>query len=106
MARYAVVFDRDAHADLAGIRDHIAQARGPDVAEAFIGRLITHCETFATVPHRGTKRDAIRPGLRTVTWRRTITIAFIVSDEQSRVVVLGAFYRGRDVLSVLKRRNP
>lgn len=99
-------FDRDARADLAGIRDYIADARGAEFAEAFVRRIILHCESFATIPHRGTKRDAIRPGLRTTTWRRTITIAFMVSDQASQVIVLGAFYRGRDVLNALMQRLP
>jgi plasmid stabilization system protein ParE len=67
LARYTVLFDRDAHTDLAGIRDYIAGSRGAEFAEAFVRRIILHCESFATVPHRGTKRDAIRPGLRTTT---------------------------------------
>jgi toxin ParE1/3/4 len=106
VARHTVVFDRDARADLGGIRDYIAKARDDEFAEAFVRRVILYCESFATIPHRGTKRDKIRPGLRTITWRRTITIAFIVSDATKQVVILGAFYRGRDVLSALKQRQP
>jgi toxin ParE1/3/4 len=105
VAHYTVVFDRDARADLETIRDHIANARGAEFADAFIDRVITYCESFRTIPHRGTKREAIRPGLRTVTWRRTITIAFTVSDASSQVAILGAFYRGRDVLHALKQRQ-
>ena len=106
MARYTVVFDRDARTDLEAIRNYIAEARGAEFAEAFVRRIIAHCESFATVPHRGTKRDLIRAGLRTTTWRRTITIAFMVSDQTRHVAILGAFYRGRDVLSALKQRSP
>jgi toxin ParE1/3/4 len=106
MPRYTVVFDRDAHNDLAAIRDYIAKKRGAEFAETFVRRVILHCESFATVPHRGTKRDAIRSGLRTVTWRRTVTVAFIVQDQTDQVVILGLFYRGRDVLSAMKRRHP
>ena len=79
-ARYTVIFDPDALADLAAIRDYIAQARGAELAQDFVGRVVSHCESFRTLPHRGTKRDAIRPGLRTASWRRTITIAFEVSE--------------------------
>ena len=105
MPRYSVIFDRDAEADLAAIRDHIAIARDPDFADQFIERVIAYCASFTTVPHRGTRRDAIRLGLRTVGWRKTVTIAFEVSDEAKRVIILGAFYRGRDVLSALRERQ-
>ena len=105
MARYTVIFDRDARTDLTEIRDYIAEARDLEFANAFVERIISYCESFATVPHRGAKRDAVRPGLRTVTWRRTVTIAFEVRDATSQVIVLGAFYRGRDVESVLRQRK-
>ena len=35
MARYTVIFDRDARADLAGIRDYIADARGAVLVDGF-----------------------------------------------------------------------
>lgn len=104
MARYAVRFDRDAIADLVDIRDVIAEARGAAFANAFIERVVAHCESFCILPDRGTRHEAIYPGLRTSTWRRTITIAFIVNDDARHVVVLGAFYRGRDYLAVLAKR--
>lgn len=104
MARYAVRFDRDAAADVATIRDHIAQARDREFANNFVERVITYCERLGSLPHRGTRRDAIYAGLRTLTWRRTITIAFTVNDDTRQVVILGAFYRGRDYLSALAKR--
>ena len=103
--RFKVVFDRDASADLASIRDHIREARGQEFADQFLERIIRDCESFATVPHRGTKRDTIHPGLRTVGGRRTVTSAFEVRDNLEQVVILGVFYRGRDVLSVLQART-
>jgi toxin ParE1/3/4 len=105
VARYAVSFDRAAVADFADIRDYIAEARGREFADAFIGRIIAYCESLSTVPHRGTRRDAIRPGLRTVTWRRAVTIAFAVSDERRSVLIAGAFYRGRNVAAQLRERQ-
>jgi|CXWL01.1.fsa_nt_gi toxin ParE1/3/4 len=63
MARFTVLFDRDARADLSGIRDHIARARGAAFAESFVERIIIYCESLATVPYRGTRRDNILPGV-------------------------------------------
>jgi toxin ParE1/3/4 len=50
-------------------------------------------------PKRGTPRDDLRPGLRTIAWRRRVTIAFVVEDAD--VVVIGLFYGGRDFESLL-----
>lgn len=104
MARYAVRFDRDAAVDLTSIRDHLDQARDREFADGFIDGVLVYCESLGALPHRRTRRDAILPGLRTLTWRRTITVAFTVNDDARQVVILGAFYRGRDYLSALARR--
>jgi toxin ParE1/3/4 len=101
---FTVLFDRDARDDLAEIRDYIAKATSAEFADGFIARIISYCEGLAALPHRGTRRDEILPGLRTIGWRKTVTIAFQVHDDARRVVILGAFYRGRDVLNVLRRR--
>ena len=105
MRRYEVSFDRDATADLLSIRNHIAKARGEDFAEAFASRVIEYCERLADLPHRGTRHDEIRPGLRTVAWRKTMTIAFRVSDEPPRVPIVALLYRGRDVLAALRAKS-
>ena len=105
MARFEVIFDRDAEADIESIRDYMAGARDLEFANGFADRLISYCESFADLPHRGTRRDEILPGLRTVGWRRTITVAFEVSDETKRVTILGVFYRGRDVLNLVRDRK-
>jgi plasmid stabilization system protein ParE len=104
MARYAVSFDRDAAADLGQIRHYLAGVRDAGFANDFADRVIAYCESFGALPHRGTRRDTIREGLRTSTWRRTITIAFSVDDEARQVVILGMFYRGRDYLTAMKER--
>ncbi len=104
-ARYAVVFDLEAEADLAAIRDHVADARGPSFASDFVARIVTYCEGFSNLPHRGTRRDEVLAGLRTVGWRKTVTIAFVVLDDVRQVQILGVFYRGRDVFTALQARR-
>jgi plasmid stabilization system protein ParE len=46
-------------------------------------------------PRRGMKRDDIRKGLRTVGYKRRVTIAFSIED--GIVVIHGVFYGGQDV---------
>ncbi|MBU6407784.1 MAG: type II toxin-antitoxin system RelE/ParE family toxin [Alphaproteobacteria bacterium] len=104
MPPYVVVFSPQAADDLAAIRDHLSQVAGPDFANAFVRRIIDHCEGFAQTPHRGSLRDEVRPGLRIVGWRRAITICFAVDDAARRVDIAGVFYRGRDVVGAMRER--
>ena len=50
--------------------------------------------TLATFPERGTKRDDLAPGIRTIGFERRATIAFRVGDDTVRIVRI--FYAGRD----------
>lgn len=105
MQPYAVVFSPLAAEDLAAIRDHLSTMTGRDFADAFVARIISHCEGFAHTPHRGSLRHEIRPGMRVVGWRRTITICFAVDDAARRVDIVGVFYRGRDVMGAMRERD-
>ena len=66
----------EAEAHLTGIYLHIADKASPTIAARFTAAIVDYCEAFKTFPHRGTKRDDLRPGLRTVGFRRSVTIAF------------------------------
>lgn len=105
MRQFSVVFSPAAAEDLESIRAHIAGANSISIADSFVERLIAHCESLARAPHRGTVRDQIRPGLRIIGWRRTVTVAFAVDDEALRVDIAGVFYRGRDVAAEMSQRS-
>ena len=45
-------------------------------------------------------RDDIRPGLRTISYRRRVIVAFTV--DATDVTILGIFYGGRDYRSALR----
>ncbi len=47
----------------------------------------------------GVARDDLRPGLRICGFRRRVTIAFVVTEEN--VEILGIFYGGRDYETLL-----
>ena len=97
---YRIVFSPEADAQLVGIYRYIAREASPDVAERFTGDIVDYCEAFETFPERGTQRDDLRPGLRTVGFRRRVTIAFTV--EEDMVTIIGVFYGGQDFEAVLK----
>jgi toxin ParE1/3/4 len=56
--------------------------------------------SLAHAPMRGTKRDDILPGLRTIGFERRVTIAFRVL--KARVEIVTIAYGGRDFESTLR----
>lgn len=92
---YEIVFDAAAQRDLKNIFDYIASRAGPVIAANFVTELYQHCLQLEHMPERGTRRDELRPGLRTNGYRRRATILFEVDHRHSRVVILGAYYGGR-----------
>lgn len=96
---HEVIFAPEALADLTGLYDRIAAGASPERALAYIERLQRYCLGFATFPERGTRRDDLRPGLRTIGYRRRVTVAFHVTPE--RVVIDRVLYGGRDVEGLL-----
>lgn len=92
---YKVVFSTACEKDLLELSAYIAGERSAVVAERFVESIISYCETFARFPMRGKGRDDLYPGLRVVGFKRKASIAFLVDGNQ--VVVIGVFYRGRDL---------
>jgi toxin ParE1/3/4 len=97
---YRVIFAPEARAQLVSIYAYIAERASADVALAFATSIVNHCESFTTFPRRGTRRDDLRPGLRTIGFRRRVTIAFHVDGET--VTIVGILYGGRDVDQALR----
>lgn len=56
--------------------------------------IVDFCEGFSTFPNRGTRRDELRPGLRTIGFRHQVTIAFDAGDDT--VTIVGIYYGGRN----------
>lgn len=72
-----VVFAAQAATDLEDILQYIAgRSSSPVIARDFVAGIIAHCRKLALFPRRGTKRDDLRPGIRTIGYRRRATIAF------------------------------
>ena len=99
MTDYRVVFRREALQQLEELYDYIAEAGSPENAARYTEAIIAYCEGLTDFPSRGTARDDIRPGLRTIGYRKRVIIAFAVFDDI--VAVLGVFYGGRDYEAML-----
>jgi toxin ParE1/3/4 len=100
MKRYEVRFQPRARADLLALYNYIADAAGIGVAEAYVRRIETTCLDLQTFPERGTRREHIRQGLRTMGFERRATIAFIVEAES--VVIVRIFYGGQNFERALR----
>jgi toxin ParE1/3/4 len=98
--RYAVVFTPEAEEHLADLYRYIAAAASPETAAGYTDAIVTYCESLRNFPRRGTKRDDIRPGLRTTSYRKRVVIASEV--EADRVNIIGIFYGGRDYERALR----
>ncbi len=96
---HRVVFSPEALEQLVALFQYIAQASSPDVANGYTEAIVTYCESLATFPLRGTKRDDVRPGLRITHYKKRTVIAFAVDEVQ--VAIIGIFYGGQDYETIL-----
>jgi plasmid stabilization system protein ParE len=97
---YRIVFSPEAQEQLAALYSYIATAGSPDVAARYTEAIVSYCESLSTFPHRGTKRDDVRPGLRITNYKKRAVIAFAVDAQQ--VSIIGVFYGGQDYESILQ----
>jgi plasmid stabilization system protein ParE len=98
--QYHVVFAPEAQEQLAALYRYIAAAASPEIAERYTSAIVTYCEGLQTFPHRGSRRDDIRPGLRITNYKKRAVIAFDVDAEL--VSIIGVFYGGQDFETVLQ----
>jgi toxin ParE1/3/4 len=91
---YKVSFRHEAEADLFALYQYISDRSGPVRAGDYVARIEAARMALATCPERGTKRDDLAPGIRTIGFERRATIAFRVEDKTVRIVRI--FYGGRD----------
>jgi toxin ParE1/3/4 len=90
-----VLFSRLAIQDLTSHFQYIRQFAGVYVARHEVARVFAFCKGLSTFPERGIQRDDVRPGLRTVTFRRRYTIAY--DWDGLTVTIIRIFSRGQRV---------
>lgn len=79
---------------------HIALAAAPEIAVRYVDAVVAQCDSLATFPERGARRDDLWPGLRVVGFRRRVSIAFVV--ENDTVTIHGIFYGGQNLDSAFE----
>ena len=83
----------EAQQQLDHLDDWITEASA-DVARRFISAILDHIDGILIFPLAGRARDDVRPGMRTVTFKRRTLIA-----------VLGVFHGGQDWEAALGEDN-
>jgi len=74
---YKVVFRDQANAELTALYDYIAENSSPRVAIAYVRRIRDACMALEHFPERGTRRDDILKGLRTIGFERRSQLPFV-----------------------------
>ena len=97
---YKVYFRPQAEAELIALYEYISNQAGVIVAGGYIDRIEAACLALSSFPKRGTQRDDILPGLRTIGFERRVTIAFRVLKTGVEIVTIA--YGGRDFESTLR----
>ena len=92
---YTTKFAPEAEAQLLALRRYIAAEAGLNTARRFTDGIVDHCMSLEVFPHRGAPRDDLRAGLRTISLRGRVTIAYAVTGEV--VTILAIAYAGQDV---------
>ncbi|NYZ12676.1 type II toxin-antitoxin system RelE/ParE family toxin [Azospirillum sp. RWY-5-1] len=88
-----IVFRPSAQSDLLALFQYIARDSGVARARAYVARINAACQSLALFPERGTRRDDLSPGMRTIGFERRVTIAFRVIGDA--VEILAVAYGGR-----------
>ena len=89
-----VIFTPLAERQIDALHAYISAHSGDSRADGYVGRIVAFCQGLALAPLRGTRRDDLIAGLRTVGFERRVTIAFMVTTEA--VLIEGIFYGGQD----------
>ena len=80
MKSHPIVWHPRAERDLLALYDWIAERAGAETAYAYTSQIEAKAQTLAQFPERGTPRDDLIPGLRTLPYRRRTIIAYRLRD--------------------------
>lgn len=95
MKHHEVVWHPKARADLLALYDWIASQADTETAFAYTSKIEEHTARLSRFPERGTPRDDLASGLRTMPYRRRTVIAYRATD--GVVEIIRVIHAGRDM---------
>jgi plasmid stabilization system protein ParE len=101
--RYTVDFTVGAIDQLEALELYIAGQGDPDAGARYVTSIVGHCRKLDTFPLRGTPRNDLMSGLRTIAFERRVVIGYLV--EGDAVWIVGISYGGRSLSEVFGHRD-
>ncbi len=92
---YQLLFTPESRRDLKSLKRHIQRESSLRIATNYVESLQRFCETLQLSPHRGEERPHARPGLRSIGFKRRVSVFFTVSDKEQTVRIIRILYAGR-----------
>ena len=93
-----IVWRNTAQDDLRGLYFWIADQADFETARSYTKRIEDYVLKLTEFPNRGTPRDDLVAGMRTLTYRRRTVIAYRVADET--VEILRVLHGARDIAAI------
>lgn len=91
-------FTPEARQQLHQLDEWITKKASAEIARRFVSAILDRVDGILEFPLSGRGRDDVRPGMRTVTFKKRTLIAYEVDDSNGELVVniLGVFHGGQD----------
>lgn len=90
-----VSFSPESEAQLLALYRFIAARASPAIAQRYTEAIVARCEALADMPRSGKARGDLRRGLRVISFRRRVVIAYALGDGDA-VTILALYYGGQD----------
>ncbi|MCT7039236.1 type II toxin-antitoxin system RelE/ParE family toxin [Salmonella enterica subsp. enterica serovar Pomona] len=90
---YEVIITPEADQQIINLHKFITEKAGRIIADNYTDALLDYLDGFSTFPHRGNKRDDIRPGMRVTHFRHRTIIAFAVDG--NKAFIAGVYHGGQ-----------
>lgn len=97
-------FTPEARHQLHHLDEWITEKASADTARRFVAAILDHIDGTLLFPLAGRARDDVRPGMRSLTYKKRTLIAYEVDESSGEVVVniLWVFHGGQDWEAALR----
>jgi len=97
---FTVRYSPEAEQQITMLFKYIATEASSGIATRYVEAILTFCGKLQNFPLRGSPRDDIRMGIRTISYKKRTLIAYTVEERQ--VLILGIYYGGQDYESLIR----